>query len=228
MQRSQRAFTATASRACAFALAQIALTASAAAAEISFSIGPQIVANSVPANRYLDTSGLSGIVETVRVSLDGFSHTSPSDLTFGIINVTQNKGFVFMSGVGFSEEVANLDLVFRDDASELLPRFPLASGTYKPSNYNFGRYILSDNLNSFAEFSGFQLGDTWAISLSDYLNRNDVGSVSNAMVTFVLRDADAAVPEPSTWALMVLGFGAVGCSMRCRPHARFQHAIGRS
>lgn len=34
-----------------------------------------------------------------------------------------------------------------------------------------------------------------------------------------------AVPEPGTWALMILGFGVVGYAMRRRPSVRFSQAI---
>ena len=34
-----------------------------------------------------------------------------------------------------------------------------------------------------------------------------------------------AVPEPATWAMMILGFGVVGYAMRRRPAVRFQQAI---
>jgi hypothetical protein len=36
---------------------------------------------------------------------------------------------------------------------------------------------------------------------------------------------EAAVPEPGTWALMILGFGVVGYAMRRRPSVRFAQAI---
>lgn len=35
----------------------------------------------------------------------------------------------------------------------------------------------------------------------------------------------AAVPEPATWALMILGFGVVGYAMRRRPSVRIAQAI---
>ena len=36
----------------------------------------------------------------------------------------------------------------------------------------------------------------------------------------------SAVPEPATWAMMLIGFGAVGYSMRRRPaNARFKYAV---
>ncbi|RYD25932.1 MAG: PEP-CTERM sorting domain-containing protein [Lysobacteraceae bacterium] len=37
--------------------------------------------------------------------------------------------------------------------------------------------------------------------------------------------ATPAVPEPGTWALMILGFGVVGYAMRRRPSVRFAQAI---
>jgi hypothetical protein len=36
--------------------------------------------------------------------------------------------------------------------------------------------------------------------------------------------AQSAVPEPATWAFMLVGFGAVGYSMRKRPNAQTQLA----
>jgi hypothetical protein len=36
--------------------------------------------------------------------------------------------------------------------------------------------------------------------------------------------AASAVPEPTTWAMMLVGFGAVGYSMRKRPNAKTQLA----
>ena len=45
------------------------------------------------------------------------------------------------------------------------------------------------------------------------------GGSYTANVTF------AAVPEPATWALMILGFGVVGYSMRRRPAVRFSLAF---
>lgn len=35
-------------------------------------------------------------------------------------------------------------------------------------------------------------------------------------VTYNFKEAVAAVPEPSTWAMMIIGFGAIGASMRMR------------
>jgi hypothetical protein len=36
--------------------------------------------------------------------------------------------------------------------------------------------------------------------------------------SFITHRGDAAVPEPATWALMIIGFGAIGYAMRNRTH----------
>ncbi len=38
----------------------------------------------------------------------------------------------------------------------------------------------------------------------------------SANFDFVVNDANGAVPEPATWALMIAGFGLTGVSMRRR------------
>ena len=49
------------------------------------------------------------------------------------------------------------------------------------------------------------------ITITDRLNSNATG-LSNA----ALFQTGSAVPEPATWAMMLLGFGAIGTSLRIR------------
>ena len=44
-------------------------------------------------------------------------------------------------------------------------------------------------------------------------------------VSFFESGAVSAVPEPATWAFMLVGFGAVGHSMRKRPRARLAYSV---
>lgn len=44
-------------------------------------------------------------------------------------------------------------------------------------------------------------------------------------VAFLANQATSAVPEPATWAMMLMGFGAVGYSLRRRPSARLAQAV---
>lgn len=46
--------------------------------------------------------------------------------------------------------------------------------------------------------------------------RNDVRLYTGGTLTATVVDATAAVPEPAAWAMMILGMGAIGYSMRRR------------
>ncbi len=41
-------------------------------------------------------------------------------------------------------------------------------------------------------------------------------TIDNASFSYQLRDVQGAVPEPATWAMMLIGFGAVGAALRRR------------
>lgn len=54
--------------------------------------------------------------------------------------------------------------------------------------------------------------------------RVNAGGLSTGFVTARASPAMAAVPEPATWALMLVGFGAIGLSMRRRKTGLLQAA----
>lgn len=72
-----------------------------------------------------------------------------------------------------------------------------------------GGEILADPLT--AGIASFGYGRTTTVSGGTTLFLNDSGNPFVAAERFA-----AAVPEPSSWALLVIGFGAVGYSMRRR------------
>ena len=80
--------------------------------------------------------------------------------------------------------------------------FTTASTLYTLNQFSFRR-TLGDSVSAFAPTPG---GDT-----NDY-----AGSISFTAT---------AVPEPATWAMMLLGFGAVGYSMRRRSSYRLAQAV---
>jgi hypothetical protein len=45
-------------------------------------------------------------------------------------------------------------------------------------------------------------------------------TAGRSTTTYNFEAAAAAVPEPATWAMMLLGFGAIGCALRRRPKVR--------
>ena len=78
----------------------------------------------------------------------------------------------------------------------------LGPGNYTVSVAAFSNFALGPNLSNGFQDSGSFNGRTnaWAF---DILNVNSAAQVG-------------AVPEPGTWALMLIGFGAVGASLRRR------------
>lgn len=58
-------------------------------------------------------------------------------------------------------------------------------------------------------------GSSYTVRFGD-LTGVQFGSSSVSQVTVTLDSMGAAVPEPATWAFMILGFGAVGAAMRRR------------
>lgn len=68
--------------------------------------------------------------------------------------------------------------------------------------------MVSGALGQFTTFAGFG-------SSVDYVTFNGLGGSGGFQLdNIVLNDTVAAVPEPATWALMLLGFGFVGGALR--------------
>lgn len=65
-------------------------------------------------------------------------------------------------------------------------------------------------------FLGFSINLTPTGAGVGSLTQVRLGGVSNAAV--------AAVPEPATWAMLILGFGAIGGSLRRRAFAKGRHS----
>jgi len=79
-------------------------------------------------------------------------------------------------------------------------------------------YFAVKQANGFALFYDSNPITSGLINLSEYFPKNPGFS----HITFFNSGSTSAVPEPSTWALMLLGFGAVGLSLRRRKSADSQ------
>jgi hypothetical protein len=84
----------------------------------------------------------------------------------------------------------------------------LGPGSYTVSVMAYSNFSAGLNLSngftgggSFVDFTGNQRNNAWAF---------DILNVASAV------QVTPAVPEPSTWAMMLLGFGAIGLSVRHR------------
>lgn len=79
---------------------------------------------------------------------------------------------------------------------------PIPSGDYRPNGGNL-----------FSNFNGQAAGGQWTLTVRDRL-ASDSGRLGSWRLQIETDRVVAAVPEPGTWALLILGFGAVGAAMR--------------
>src|SRR4051794_37240998 len=77
-------------------------------------------------------SGMTGTVTKVTVGLRGLSHPSPADVDVLLVS-PGGATTVLLSDTGGSDDAANLDLPFDDDAPSVVPA-PMTSGTWRPTN----------------------------------------------------------------------------------------------
>lgn len=120
------------------------------------------------------------------------------------------------------EAIASLpgDFVFDGDWAALDPEFKIESLS-NINQMNFGKTLYGSTIIG-AHF-GNVAGDAKNVSVfwlfdfgsdgAQFVALDDTQGFSNAVL---YTTGVGAVPEPSTWALMLLGFGAVGGAMRAK------------
>jgi hypothetical protein len=156
-----------------------------------------------------------------------FTGTSPVSATIGntpqvggttALPVAFSDSFLFtigppgggLIGTGSGSIITSTSLLF--SATDLDFTSVLVNGTPLTINRLAGGLIESAGTSNVNIFSG-QLNNITVTGLS----RGSTGSYGGN-VSFL---PTAAVPEPGTWAMMLLGFGAVGFSMRRRRAGSF-------
>jgi hypothetical protein len=92
----------------------------------------------------------------------------------------------------------------------------VTSGYGSPANY-YGSLLAELTLSS-ADLAQINGSGLLQFTASASTNNNVV--LNGASLSFNLERAGSAVPEPTTWAMMIAGFGLVGVSMRTRSRRR--------
>lgn len=87
------------------------------------------------------------------------------------------------------------------------------------------KYVTVKAANSFTlyELAGAGANSGVFSTLGILNNGGQQPGVSH--LSFWQSDVAAAVPEPSTWAMMLLGFGLIGGAMRARPKTRVNFSL---
>jgi hypothetical protein len=141
--------------------------------------------------------------DTLTCSATGGFNCSPASATLGA-----GSEFQISTGIGgLSADFSNNLLVIAAGQNAQ----PLSSLSLTFSDLTTA--IGSFNFNSVTGFSGFDAshvslnGGLLTLNFSGVEAGRNGGRISIAL-------ADSSVPEPSTWAMMLVGFGAIGFAMR--------------
>jgi len=125
---------------------------------------------------------------------------------------TPSRGVLTITGITGQRNGATIDRLF-------------AAGTVVDEDGNTIDNRLFTSM-PFLTFSGFGFGTAGSDALfnpyfdnvdyNEFVSLNGVGTALR-IIDFRLEEVAAAIPEPGTWAMMLVGFGAVGYAMRRRP-----------
>jgi hypothetical protein len=117
---------------------------------------------------------MDGLVTNVTVTLHGFSHAFPADVSVLLVGPDTNRAVVLMGGAGGAQTINNgVDLTFSDAVSNYLPiNNYIVAGTYHPTNYLPNLVLpapapagsFSTNLSV---FNGINPAGTWLLYVYD-------------------------------------------------------------
>ena len=162
-------------------------------------IGPQApTSNPVPTGVTVGPDGTIYVAE-----LTGFPFTPGAAQIYSIAPGTNDvnvfaTGFTNLTDIAFGAD-GNLYALSYDLDSILEPG--TSSGIFRVSSSGASEAIFTDLVDA----TGLTIGSDGAFYVA-------TGSASGAGAGQVLRIS--AIPEPATWAMMIIGFGAVGVALR--------------
>ncbi|MEO7410613.1 MAG: PEPxxWA-CTERM sorting domain-containing protein [Sphingomicrobium sp.] len=181
-----------------------------------------------PALAQLTFENVPNTIYDAPIARDGYSigNIAGDELHFHEIDSTAFSGFVVSNGTG---------VLYNDRDTSIFIESLVSGGTFALGAFDGSAvaggvgtgatslfvqgFLLGNLVNSgnftingggFTNFSG--LAGTFDRLTFDGINGEGGFQLDNIN----LRAVEGAVPEPSTWAMMLIGFGAVGYSMRRR------------
>lgn len=153
------------------------------------------------------------------VSIDYTGSISGVNTTF---NAAYNENVQF-TGFSTAEDFADGDITITDFSAIFnggVNNYGTAIATFTGSLFNVVAGSGANTINITFDINPIVRSNTqFNTAYNATLSGSSSGAFGNATITGgtgILRGVSPAVPEPGTWALMLLGFGAVGVSMRRR------------
>jgi uncharacterized repeat protein (TIGR01451 family) len=120
----------------------------------------------------ITVSGVTGVVGKVTVTLNGFSHSFPSDVDALLVG-PQGQKLMVMSDAGGGISVSNLNFGFDDSAAAALPAATvLGSGTFKPTDHETGDVLpapapTGERSSQLSAYNGTDPNGNWSLYVAD-------------------------------------------------------------
>ncbi len=165
----------------------------------------------------IPVAGEVGVVQRVSVTLNGFSHSFPSDVDMLLVSPSGRKSVIMSDFGAGAPGVSNINVTLDDYAERPVPStvtgnngFPFTTGTYRPSNAGTtdqfpapapaGPYTYT-----MSAFNGDDPNGIWSLYVIDDANL-DGGSVSGGWtITF-----DVRPPAPAAGDILISEFRTRG------------------
>ncbi len=143
--------------------------------------------SSSPYGTAINVNGLSGAISNLRVTLNGFSHSSMFDVDVLLVS-PNGKGVVILSDAGDTNtSINNVNFTFDDSAATPI-NVPIVSGIFQPTDNSGTRdffpspaplapYHQFSGTNQLSNFNGFSPNGEWRLYVTDSRQFNS-GSIS--------------------------------------------------
>ena len=170
------------------------------------------VSDAAPYPSPITVSGVPGPITDVNVKLNGYSHTSPSDI--GVVLVAPGGQALMIDNGGGNNSTAavNLNLTVDDSAAAQFPNgAALTSGSFRPSNYFAGSFFgppgpgttyaspASVGTATLAStFNGLAADGTWNLFVKDFVGPINSGQFAGGWALEISPDTSTTIPPATT------------------------------
>ncbi|MEW5684593.1 MAG: PEPxxWA-CTERM sorting domain-containing protein [Pseudomonadota bacterium] len=162
----------------------------------------------IPDNSFtLSTITISDVFEIadLNVRIDNLAHNFAGDVQFTLTNGAISV--LLFKNHGHNNYLRGA-LTFDDEAAQSITGYAQnQAATYRP-------------FAALSAFDGLGAAGIWTLKAAD-TSGGISGSYGGWALEFTEKPTGAAVPEPATWAMMIMGFGAAGSLLRRRRAVAF-------
>jgi hypothetical protein len=173
--------------------------------------------NYSPANAAVLSGGVNG-VEEIALRFHQTGQVAPASVGNVYSFVLGTTPISYDFSIDFAQGISPLASNTLITVTNLGTGQTVSYNPFFPGNDNYANAALGVYQNSARLNFGFLLGSAGFTPNVDSTYSVNLASNGNSLTVFARLGA-GAVPEPGTWAMMILGFGLVGFAMRRRQAA---------